>query len=191
MSDIDRIQDLQDTLAKDEQNFQARRELALILLDNGYSKEALQHLLYLKEFFSDDSGIYYNLGIVYEKIKQYNKATDAYQTAIKLAPEEADAYFNLGLVYIEQKKYDEGIECFKNVLKVDENDSNTYFSLGICYFKKGDLVEIIDAENNYVTARGLAEKNSDEIKSFLGAKRGGKKCGHKDVVVHRDNLAIV
>ncbi len=58
-------------------------------------------------------------------------------------------------------------------------------------FKKGDLVEIIDAENNYVTARGLAEKNSDEIKSFLGAKRGGKKCGHKDVVVHRDNLAIV
>ena len=133
MSDIDRIQDLQDTLTQDEQNFQARRELAVLLLDNGYTKEALQHLLYLKEYFSDDSGIYYNLGIVYEKIKQYNKATDAYQTAIKLAPNEADAYFNLGLVYIEQKKYDEGIECFQHVLEIDENDSNSYFSLGICY----------------------------------------------------------
>ena len=129
MSDIDRIQDLQDTLTQDEQNFQARRELAVLLLDNGYTKEALQHLLYLKEYFSDDSGIYYNLGIVYEKIKQYNKATDAYQTAIKLAPNEADAYFNLGLVYIEQKKYDEGIECFQHVLEIDENDSNSYFSL--------------------------------------------------------------
>lgn len=58
-------------------------------------------------------------------------------------------------------------------------------------FKKGDLVEIVDIENNYVVARGLAEESSVKIKRIISEKRTNKKCGHKDVVVHRDNLAIV
>lgn len=39
------------------------------------------------------------------------------------------------------------------------------------------------------SGRGLAEENSEDIKESLSAAR--KKCGHKDVVVHRDNLAVV
>ena len=59
------------------------------------------------------------------------------------------------------------------------------------FFKKGDMVEIVDIENNYVVARGLAEESSVQIKKAISEKRSDKKCGHKDVVVHRDNLAIV
>lgn len=56
-------------------------------------------------------------------------------------------------------------------------------------FSKGSLVEILDADSGDIVARGLAEENSEEIKESLSAAR--KKCGHKDVVVHRDNLAVV
>ena len=41
-----------------------------------------------------------------------------------------------------------------------------------------------------MVARGLAAENSDNIKKMVSAGVR-KKCGHKDVVVHRDNLAIV
>ena len=57
-------------------------------------------------------------------------------------------------------------------------------------FSKGDLVEIVDVSKGYVVARGLAAENSDNIKKMVSAGVR-KKCGHKDVVVHRDNLAIV
>lgn len=57
-------------------------------------------------------------------------------------------------------------------------------------FSKGSLVEIIDIEKNYVVARGLAEENSEEIAKSISSPTH-QKCGHKDVVVHRDNLAII
>jgi glutamate 5-kinase len=56
-------------------------------------------------------------------------------------------------------------------------------------FDKGDMVEIIDSQKN-VVARGLAEENSDEVRLKMSHK-GASKCGHKDVVVHRDNLALI
>ena len=139
MSKLDKIEELQNVLKRDNTNFQARRQLAVLLLDTGFPKEALQHFLYLTKFFNDDSGIYYNLGIVYEKLKEFDKAVDAYKKAIELSPDEVDSYYNLGLVYIAKKMYEEAVDCFETVLEHDSDDSNSYFSIGLCYFKEGKL----------------------------------------------------
>ena len=139
MSKSEKIEELQSILKQDQTNFQARRELAVLLLDCGYSEEAKQHFLYLSKIFNDDSGIFYNLGITYEKLKDLNKAEDAYKKAIELAPDEVDAFYNLGLVYIDKKRYEDAVECFEHVLAKDNNDSNSYFSIGLCYFKEGKL----------------------------------------------------
>ena len=136
MANEEKIEELQEILREDPQNFQARRELAILLIDAGFPKEAAQHLLYLAKTFPDDSAIYYNLGIAYEKQKEFKKAQEAYLKCLEIAPQEIDAVYNLGLVYTELQKYDEGIKCFKKVLQQDSNDSNSYFNIGICYFKK-------------------------------------------------------
>lgn len=136
MSKIEKIQELQEILHEDSENYQARRQLAVLLLDSGFSEEALQHFLYLSKIFENDSGIFYNLGIVYEKLKNFEKAKDAYIKSIELSPDEMDAYYNLGLVLTELKDYDGGIACFEKVLENDPHDSNSYFSLGICQLKK-------------------------------------------------------
>ena len=140
MPKLDKIEELQEILKEDSENFQARRELALLLADNGFAKEASLHLRYLAEKFPDDSNIFYNLGISYEKQKLFNQAKESYLKSIELNPEGMDAVYNLGLVYIELKEFDKGIECFKKILGEDENDSNSYFNLGICYLKSGDPV---------------------------------------------------
>lgn len=55
-------------------------------------------------------------------------------------------------------------------------------------FAKGEMVEIVDESSASVVARGIAEVDS----SLLGQMRAQKgKRTHKDVVVHRDNLALV
>ena len=74
MANIDKIEELQEILKENATDFQTRRQLAILLLDSGFAQEALQHFLYLKNIFKEDSGIYYNLGIVYEKLKQFPNA---------------------------------------------------------------------------------------------------------------------
>ena len=144
MSNLDKIEELQNLIKQDPQDFQLRRELAVLLIDCGYNDEALKHLLYLSAKYSDDVGIFYNLGIVYEKLKNYNKAKDAYIRAIELDNKFYDAIYNLGLVYNELKEYDSAIEAFNKVLEDDSEDSNTYFNIGLAYFKKGDYINAID-----------------------------------------------
>ncbi len=136
MSDLDKIEKLQSTLRNDPSNFQARRQLAMLLLDNGYKEEALAHFLHLAEIFKEDSELYCGIGIVYEKLKDLNNAEKAYLKAIEFAPEDVDAYYNLGLVYTDKGKYDKAVDCFETVLDSDNEDSNTYFNIAICYFKQ-------------------------------------------------------
>ena len=137
MSDIIKIEKLQQMLRNDPSNFQARRQLAMVLLDLGYTKEALAHFLHLAEIFQDDSELFYNMGIVYEKLRDFKNAQLSYEKAVEIAPEDVDAYYNLGLVYTELGEQEKAIECFETVLDSDNDDSNTYFNIGICYFKQG------------------------------------------------------
>lgn len=144
MSKIDKIEELQGLIKSDPSNFEARRQLAVILMDCGFNEEALQHLLYLSKMFNYDDGIYYNLGIVYEKMKKYTKAKEAYEKTIELEPESIDAIYNLGLVYTELKEYNKAIECFSKVIDEDNQDSNSYFNLGLVYFKLKDFPQAIE-----------------------------------------------
>ncbi len=57
-------------------------------------------------------------------------------------------------------------------------------------FDKGEFVEIADAATGELVARGLSEESSARIRESLGA-HDKTKCGHKDVVVHRDNLVLM
>ena len=129
------IEALQNILKKDPSNFQARRELSILLVNNGFNEEAEGNLRYLIKYFPDDAELYYNLGIVYEKLKNFEKARDCYQKAVELSPQE-DFYYNLGDVLVELKEWDEAILAFHKVLETDQNDGNSYFNLGLCYFHK-------------------------------------------------------
>lgn len=54
-------------------------------------------------------------------------------------------------------------------------------------FAKGAMIEIVDESTGFACARGLAEVDSTELESM----RKLNKCGHKDVVIHRDNLTLI
>lgn len=97
MSKIDKIEELQNLLREDSQNFQARRQLAVLLTDCGFNEEALKNLTYLSKTYTNDSGIFYNLGIVYEKLKNLKKAKESYEKAIELEPKQLMRFIILGL----------------------------------------------------------------------------------------------
>ncbi len=139
MSNLNKIKMLQTALKNNKSDFKLRKKLAVLLLDDGYSEEALAHFLYLAKIFEQDSWIFYNLGITYEKLRNLPKAEEAYKKALELNPDDIDACFNLGLVETDLQHYDEAIQYFQAVLKEDDTDSNAHFSLGLVYFKAGRL----------------------------------------------------
>ena len=144
MSKIDKIEELQNLLREDSQNFQARRQLAVLLTDCGFNDEALKNLIYLSKIFTNDSEIFYNLGIVYEKLKNLKKAKESYEKAIEIEPEAMDAIYNLGLVCTDLKKFDIAIKCFEKVISKDSDDSNSYFNLGLVYFKMQNYLQAVE-----------------------------------------------
>ena len=71
---------------------------------------------YLLKYFPDDAELYYNLGIVYEKLKDFNQARKCYEKAVEISPQE-DFYYNLGDVLVDLKEWDEAISAFRKVIE--------------------------------------------------------------------------
>lgn len=132
------IEKLQELIKNDPSNFQARRELAVILANNGFNEEALANLEFLRKYFPEDADLLYNIGIIYEKLKDYKSAKKAYEEAVKISP-QADFLYNMGEVMVSLEEWDEAIGVFKEVLKTDPDDGNCYFNLGLCCYKKEEL----------------------------------------------------
>ena len=70
----DRIDELRQIIHDDPTNFQAMRELACELMDIGENDNAMKALDYLIKIFPDEANLYYNMGIVQEKLRNDDKA---------------------------------------------------------------------------------------------------------------------
>lgn len=184
MSDLDEIRELKEVLKTDSSNFQARRKLAILLLDNGFEDESLKQLLFLIGIFPNDSNLYFNLGIVYEKTKRLELAVQAYQKAIGINPEETDYYYNLGLTYIDLGEFDKAITAFEKVISIDTKDANSYFNLGLCYTKKNDVIEAI----NYFTQ--TIELNPHDVFAHFYLANHFKALGQTEIAVEEYKKVI-
>lgn len=137
------IETLQALLQKDPSNFQARRELSIMLANNGFNEEALSNLQYLLKYFPEDAELLYNIGILQEKLKDFQSAKISYEKAIEIMPQD-DFYYNLGEVLVTLEEWDSAINAFNSVLQNDSNDGNCYFNIGLCYLNKKETNKAID-----------------------------------------------
>jgi tetratricopeptide (TPR) repeat protein len=48
---------------------------------------------------------YYNMGVAYDKLKEYQEAIDTYKEAIKIKPDYHKAYYNMGVAYDKLKEF--------------------------------------------------------------------------------------
>ena len=161
MNYLREIENLTNLIKDDPTNFQARRELTVALMDKGFNEEAIKQLSYLITVFPEDARLHYNLGIAWDKMRNFNQAKKAYETALAYEPEESDFLYNLGYVYLEMEENDKAIHYFSRVLEKDENDGNCYFNLGVCYRNKNDADKAIECFK-----RALEINEKDILASF-------------------------
>jgi tetratricopeptide (TPR) repeat protein len=117
------------------------------------NEEAIAYLKQALKFDKEDTGNLYNLGLLYEKEKDYKKAEQYISLSIKLENYPLDKeYTDLARVYNYLKQPENAIKAYNKALK--ENPDNMYASFLIVH-TKADYYKDTDAKiklyENFIT----------------------------------------
>jgi len=75
---------------------------------------------------------YYNRGIAYKKLGNYNDAISDYSRAIRIDPDYAAAYYNRGNAYgLGLGKFEDAIADFTRVIRIDPDYASAYQNRGL------------------------------------------------------------
>ena len=76
---------------------------------------------------------YYNRGLAYAKLKQYDSAISSFNKAIEINPNDADAYYDRGCAYGILQQYDAAISDYTRAIEIDQNYAKAYNNRGNAY----------------------------------------------------------
>jgi tetratricopeptide (TPR) repeat protein len=102
-----------------------------------------------------DADAHYQLGLIYQKRRQYTDAIARFTRAIEIDPTEADAQMQLGSIASEQGRFDDAIRYLKTAASLDDklSLSEVWRELGAAYYRASRFDEALAALGKYVDRR--------------------------------------
>ena len=73
------------------------------------------------------------------------KAIKAYQQALRINPDDADAWVNLGLTYSHADQTTKAIEAYQQALRINPDDAGAWYNLGTTYSHADQTAKAIEA----------------------------------------------
>lgn len=190
-------------LSKEEYT-DARFNLAFALLALKRVKEAIPHLISLRDQRTDDtafqSSVYDGLAEAYEADNNWGQALAAYKQVATLNPKDPTARFNFALALSKTGRIDEAVEQGREVLKLSINHQPTLLLLGDLYSRKTNWREAKDVLSRYVIANpneftawfalAVAYDYSGEFDNALDAYDKAEKLSPRDPAV-KNNIGRI
>ena len=116
------IQTLQEIVKKDPKNLSAWVELGNLYFDADQPKEAIDAYSRYLAVKPDNPDVRTDMGIMYRKLGQSDKALDEFRKAARSDPKHVNSRYNIGLVLLHDKQDIQGaIKAWEEYLKVDPN----------------------------------------------------------------------
>ncbi len=89
-------------------------------------------------------GIFYQRGIAYERLKEWDKAEPNFKEALKLFPDQPQVLNYLGYSWIDRKiNLDEGMKMIARAVELRPNDGYIVDSLGWAHYRLGQFEEAV------------------------------------------------
>ncbi len=101
-------------------------------------EKAAEYLANAISLNPDYAIVYYNRGIAYKNVGQYQRAIDYFNAVIRLIPDNGDAYGNRGISFYNIGEYQRAIEDFNEVIRHRPDDVIIYNNRGVIYLKQGN-----------------------------------------------------
>lgn len=117
---------------------------------------------------STEAKTYYNRGVDYYKLGQYDNAITSFREAINIAPEYIDAYYNLGSILEFLKQNDAALAVFKQIITRKPTDYESVYKAALLSAKLDrldDAKKFIASIPSSSLAYAKAQKLSGLIKT--------------------------
>nr|ACF96937.1 SPINDLY [Sinningia speciosa] len=123
--------------------------LAIVLTDLGTSlklagntQEGIQKYYEAIKIDPHYAPAYYNLGVVYSEMMQYDTALNCYEKAAIERPMYAEAYCNMGVIYKNRGDLESAIACYERCLAVSPNFEIAKNNMAIALTDLGTKVKL-------------------------------------------------
>jgi len=105
-----------------------------------------------------------NLGVQYQKLRQWDQSIQSYRRAIELRPNSAKAHVNLAAVFLEQGQIQPAVDSLEAARKAEPGSAYVHLVLGELYFRKQDYLK---AQESLETATRLSPQDSRQAFGLL------------------------
>jgi tetratricopeptide (TPR) repeat protein len=116
---------------------QTHEDLAQALSGNKRFQEAAEHYRAALRTHPIPNN-YFQLGLAFAKMAQYDQAEENLNKAIQLKPDFAEAYLNLAVVYAKSHRLQDAVDSLKQAIQYKPNYVEAHFYLGQAYLAAGD-----------------------------------------------------
>jgi len=132
-----------DCVAKQPENSRAQYNLGCLLLKDGRTQEAIDHLeesLRLYPYLSDAQ---FSVGLAYADMGRLPEAIAAYTEALRLKPHFAKAQVNCGIALAQVGRLPEALPHFEAAVRLDPGMAEARENLGMALLESGRVPEAV------------------------------------------------
>ena len=152
-------------LANVPQHAAATYQKAMQSAQAGKNKEAIDQLNQAVSEYPNFMLAYNELGVLYMKASDLNKADEALRNALKISPDHALPLLNHGIVLALMRQFEPAVSELERSLKQKEQSANGHFYLGQAL---ANLGRFGDAEQHLNRAVALGGDEMKDAHRFLG-----------------------
>ncbi|MEM1295500.1 MAG: tetratricopeptide repeat protein [Verrucomicrobiota bacterium] len=111
------------------------------LYESGELDQVRERLEEAREEYPESFRVQYNLGVVLRDLDDWGPARAAFERALMLRPNEAQAFNNLGLIHEYLGNFPEAIANFRAALSLTPDFDSANFNLSLCLLRLGHFGE--------------------------------------------------
>jgi tetratricopeptide (TPR) repeat protein len=111
---------------------------ALELDQSGYDTEAINAYKSILDIHSGYISALCNLGVIYMRINEYDKALDCFLKTVNLKKDYEKGWFSLGFCFDQLKQFHKSELAYKKAIELNPNNYNAYFNLAGVHIQTGE-----------------------------------------------------
>lgn len=144
--------------------------------------------LYKELLRGDESNVEYlkQLGSIYVRAGQDEKAIPYYEQIITFNPDNTDSMVSLGAIFRRLKRYEDSVNILHKAQDISSSNPNINYNLGFTYKEMGDYDDAIDAFESVIS------RNPDDVlaHNHLGSIYSAKKEYEPAIAAFKRGLQV-
>lgn len=120
-------------------------EQGIAAVDQENYPAALQAFQKAAEVVPESPEVQYNIGYVYRKMNETDKALASYEKAAELRPDYYDAWVAIGNIHNQNHDFDKALVAFEKAIALDATDTSTLYNYGVVALNGGAIPKAQEA----------------------------------------------